>query len=91
MVSLQECLDLSGLDEEAIRVIAQREHIPDIVAAELGYSLSRTPAGERLLRRLIRDDLKDAAARGDLQRSLRLNRALARFNAHYQRGERPPA
>jgi hypothetical protein len=81
MVSLQECLDLSGLDEDTIRVIAERECVPDIVAAELGYTLTRTPGGVQKLRRFIREDLKNAAVRGDLVKSLRLNRALAKLNA----------
>lgn len=83
MVSLQECMDLSGLDQEAVEIIARRQHVPDIVAAEMGYTLCRTPEGLRQLRRLIRDDLKRAARDGDLQRSLRLNRVLAQFNARY--------
>ncbi len=84
MVSLQECLDLSGLDEEAVQIIARHRHVPDIVAAEMGFTLSQTPEGVRQLRRLIRDDLKRAARDGDLQRSLRLNRVLAQFNARYR-------
>jgi hypothetical protein len=84
MVSLQECFDLSGLDEDTIRVIAERERLPDIVAAELGYTLMRTPGGVKKLRGIIRDDLKQAAVRGDLVKSLRLNRALARLNAREQ-------
>lgn len=81
MISPQECFDLSGLDEEAIRVIAERERVPHIVAAEMGYTLTRTPEGVRLLRKLLREDLKRAATGGDLEKSLRLNRALVRFNA----------
>jgi len=83
MVSLQECMDLSDIDEEAVEIIARRRRVPDIVAAEMGYTLSRTPEGVRQLRRLIRDDLKRAAQDGNLERSLRLNRILARFNARY--------
>ncbi len=81
MISYQECLDLSGLDEEMVRVIAERECLSDIVAAELGFTLSQSTEGMRRLRKLIRDDLRKAAFRGDLERSLRLNRALARLNA----------
>ena len=83
MVSLQDCMDLSGLDEEAVRIIARRRRVPYIIAAELGFTLSQTPEGVRQLRRLIRDDLRRAAREGDLERSLCLNRVLARFNARY--------
>jgi len=89
VVSYQECLDLSGLDEEAVRVIAERESLSDIVAAELGFTLSRSAEGMRRLRKIIRDDLREAAARGDLERSLRLNRALARLNARQRDGRVP--
>lgn len=87
MVSYQECLDLSGMDDEAVRVIAEREHLSDLVAAELGFTWSRSAEGMRRLKRLLRDDLRQAAARGDLERSLRLNRALARLNDFHRNGQ----
>ena len=36
MLTLQECIDLSGLEVEEIEAIARHERIPEIVAAELG-------------------------------------------------------
>lgn len=37
MLSYQDCLAFCGLEEEEIAAIAQHEHIPIIVAAELGH------------------------------------------------------
>ena len=42
MLTLQECIDLSGLEVEVIEAIARHERIPEIVAAELGNHLLAT-------------------------------------------------
>jgi hypothetical protein len=80
MISLQECLDLTGLDEETVATIARREGIPEIVAAEVAYCLARSSGGKRALRKMITETRRRAATRGDLQKSLLLGRALAKLN-----------
>jgi hypothetical protein len=81
MVSLQECLDLAGIDEEAVASLAHREGIPEIVAAELAYDLGRSASGKRALHKMIADSRRRAAANGELEKSLLLGRALARLHA----------
>ena len=55
MLTLQECIDLSGLEFEEIEAIAQHERMPEIVAAELGNYLLATSDGRRRIRRMIAD------------------------------------
>lgn len=82
MVSLQECLDLSGVDEEAVEVIAVQEGIPEIVAAEIAHNLGHSSRGRRALHHMIAESRRRAADSGNLEKSLLLGRALARINAH---------
>ena len=39
MLTLEDCIGLSGLDEEEILAIAEHEHIPEMAALEMGYYL----------------------------------------------------
>ena len=65
MLTLEDCIGLSGLDEEEILAIAEHEHIPEMAALEMGNYLCHTQAGERRIRRMIVDDIHAARARGD--------------------------
>jgi hypothetical protein len=87
-IAIQECHDIYGLDETAIGIIAEREHLPENIAAQVGITLTTSPEGVRVIRELIRDNLRQAAVRGELERSLLLSRALARFNARHRYPER---
>lgn len=79
MLTLQDCIALSDLTEDEVAAIAEHEHIPDIVAAELGNYLCHTPAGERAVRRIILDDIETARARGDLKHAFALRMVLRHF------------
>ena len=39
MVDIESCIALSGLTEEEIEAIAEHEHIPEMLAIELGSYL----------------------------------------------------
>ena len=79
MLTYEDCVGLSGLSEEEIRAISEHQHIPEIVAAELGNYLVKTPEGENLIRRIILDDIRAAEAREDLMRALELKAVLHHF------------
>jgi hypothetical protein len=36
MITIDDCIGLSGLTEDEVDAIAEHEHLPEIVAAELG-------------------------------------------------------
>ncbi|MGF1607879.1 MAG: hypothetical protein ACFCUQ_00675 [Kiloniellales bacterium] len=79
MLTLQDCIALSDLTEEEILAIAEHEHIPEIVAAELGCYLVHSPDGVPRLKRMILEDIENAKARGDLEHALKLRLVLAHF------------
>lgn len=79
MLTLQDCIALSDLTEEEILAIAEHEHIPEIVATELGYYLVHSPDGVPHLKRMILEDIENAKARGDLEHARKLRLVLAHF------------
>jgi len=81
MLSLDECIAMSGLTEEEVAIIAEHEHLPLIVAAELGYTLLKTPRGVFTLRGYIADVLAQAKLGGKHDKAKRVDLALTRFKA----------
>lgn len=81
MLSLDECIGMSELTEDEVAVIADHEHVPAIVAAELGYTLLKTPKGVFILRGYIIDVLEQAKLAGKRDKAKRLELVLTRFNA----------
>jgi Family of unknown function (DUF6455) len=79
MLSYEDCLGLSGLTPEEIAAVAKHEHLPEIVALELGSSLFGTSEGKQLVRRMIVDDIEDACRRGDTRTAGKLGVVLHRF------------
>ena len=65
MLTLKDCIALCDLTEEEVEAIAEHEHIPMIIAAELGNYLVHSPDGVPMIRRYITDDIKAAEDRGD--------------------------
>lgn len=86
MLSIQDCIAFSELSEEEILAIAEHEHIPEIVAAEMGNYLVHTPDGEVRVRAIIVDDIREAQRCENRERALALKLILK----HYL-GEHPVA
>ena len=86
MLSIQDCIAFSELSEEEILAIADHEHIPEIVAAEMGNYLVHTPDGEVRVRAIIVDDIREAQRCENRERALALKLILK----HYL-GEHPVA
>ena len=90
MLTLEDCIALSDLTEEEILAIAEHEHVPEIVAVEMGNYLVHSADGVPLLKRMILDDIESAKARGDLEHALKLRLVLAHFirtHPHYRPSE----
>ena len=79
MLTFEDCLGLCELSEEQIRAIAEHEHLPEIVALELGNFLLRGPDGELLVSHMLIDDIRAAERRGDVVRAAQLKQALRHF------------
>ena len=79
MLTLEDCLGLCELNEQEVLAIAHHEHIPEIVAVELGNYLVHTPEGELRIKAIIRDDIAEACTRGDRACELALKLVLRNF------------
>jgi hypothetical protein len=83
MVSLDECIGMSGLSEDEIAVVAEQEHVPPVVAAEMASSLLSSPRGILKLHDIFRDRLAALAERRETQRERAISRLYAHFRARY--------
>ena len=79
MLTYQECLEMSELTLDEIAAIAEHEHLPEIVAAELGNYLVHCEDGVPRIKRIILDDIDAAAEQGQQQRVLHLRLVLKHF------------
>ncbi len=79
MLTFEDCLAYCDLTEEEIHAIAQHEHIPEMVALELGQYLVKSPDGTRRIKRMILDDIEEAKAQNELDRYLCLKATLKHF------------
>ena len=79
MLSLEDCIALSDLLPEEVDAIAVHEHLPEIIAAELGCYLVHCADGREAIKTIIRDDIEAARARGDFRRAGELRLVLRHF------------
>lgn len=83
MISLDECIGMSGLQEEEVAVVAEHEHIPLMVAAELAQTLLDTPRGLYRLHEMFRDRLATLAAGRDRAKERQLADVYAQFRIRH--------
>jgi hypothetical protein len=79
MLTFDDCLALCELTEEEVDAIAEHEHLPEILALELGSYLTKGPDGQLLIQHMIFDDIQTAQRRGDVLHAARLKRTLRQF------------
>ncbi len=79
MLTFDDCLGLCELTEEEVAAIAEHEHLPMIVAAELGNYIIQGPDGALRVKRIIVDDIRHSASVGDLAHVLALKLVLRHF------------
>jgi hypothetical protein len=87
MLSREDCLALCELDADIVDAIVEHEHVPEIIAAELGHYLVHTPEGELRIRRIILDDIDAARAAGDQEKVRRLRLSLLVFARNHPLGD----
>jgi len=83
MLSIEDCIALSELTEEEIDAIAEHEHVPEIVAAELGNYMLHRPDGEVCIQRFILDDIQTAMENGNRAHAAKLKLVLKHFMEHH--------
>lgn len=81
MLTLQDCIGICELTEEEIKAIAQHEHVPEIIAAELGEYLIHAENGVPHIKRIIVEDIEEARAHGHEGDVERLKIVLKHFIA----------
>jgi hypothetical protein len=79
MISLEDCVALSGLTEEQVLAIAEHEHLPEIAATALAQYLSNQAHGMEKIRDMIVDDIHQAQQRQDKAHILTLLHVLHHF------------
>ena len=83
MLSIADCQGLCGLTEDELQVLAEQQHLPLIIAAELAAALLKTPRGPWLLRSYLLEELEKAVAAGQNEKAKRLDRIISGFiSAH---------
>jgi hypothetical protein len=87
MLTIEDCIELCGLDEEEIAAIAAHEHVPEIVAIELAEYLVHCDDGIPRIKRMIRDDIRLARKRNDAAAVARYRDVLKHFIATHPERE----
>lgn len=83
MLSLTDCLDFIDLDRDTIEIIAEHQHLSQVVATELGNHLVADRRGLLVIHDMHRDLIEHAARRGNLARERELRKIYARFSRKY--------
>lgn len=83
MLTIDDCIALSGLTGPEIDAIAEHEHLPEIVALELGCCLVHSRDGSRRIAGFIRDDIEAARRHGQARHARQLAGVLRGFVAHH--------
>ena len=60
MITLRDCIDLSGCDPDEIDAVAEHEHLPFTVAMEKEWWMLEHSWGPPAVRQIIRDDIEEA-------------------------------
>lgn len=80
MLTYQECLEMSGLSASEVDAIAEHEHVDPIIAMAMGNYLVEHQ-GEKLIKRIILDDITKAERKGDEEHATVLRRVMEHFIA----------
>lgn len=79
MLTFEDCLALCDLTEKEIAAIAEHEHVPDMVALELGEYLIHSKDGELVIKKMIIDDIQHALDAGNKRHADELQALLKEF------------
>jgi hypothetical protein len=81
MLTFEDCLGLAALTDGEVDAIARHEHIPAMVALELGSQLLRSRQGKQSVRQFVVDDILESQGRNDCRACARFGRVLGDFLA----------
>ena len=84
MLTFEDCLEVGELTMDEVDAIAAHEHLPELVACEMGASLLRKPGGVETIRRFIEEDIVVAQRHHDPVKVAHLRHVLDNFNASHK-------
>lgn len=90
MISLEECVEFSDLEYDEIEAIAEHEHVPLIIAAEMGCQLARTKDGLRSIHTMLEEVADHAMQCGHRAQAEHYRDATRLFLQHHPE-LRPPS
>jgi len=79
MITYRDCVDLCDLTDEEVEAIAEHEHVPRMVALELGNYLLKTEDGIPAIKEIIMDDICHAQKQGDIAKTAKLKLVFQDF------------
>lgn len=79
MLSLDQCIDLCGLNAEEVELLAEHENVPEIVAAQLACQWLQTPQGVERIQCALLDRLERARCGGDHRRVGKIEETVVQF------------
>lgn len=85
MLTYEDCLALADLREDEVAAIAEHEHVPEMIALEIGHYVCERPDGSRWVEQVIVDDIDAARRVGNLAHAAKLRLVLAHFCATHPR------
>ena len=83
MLSLEDIIGMCDCTEEEIEAVAMHEHVPEAVASELANYIVHSEDGVPKLRRIIKDDIKEAKRKGHDEQAAHLREVLKHFIAKH--------
>lgn len=76
MLTMEDCLGVCDLSAEAAAAIAEHEHVPMLVALEMGQCMMADKAGRRHIAAIFCDDILTAQEHGSIRHAAELSMAL---------------
>lgn len=83
MLTIEDCIAMSDLTQEEVDAIAEHEHLPEMIAVELGAYLIHRPDGSKAISRMILEDIAHARAERNHLHSAKLGLVLRAFVERY--------
>lgn len=79
MLCLEDCLEFCELEQDEVAAIAAHEHVPTIVAAEMGCELLKSEEGVARLHLMILSDIETALEEGHIDHAGKLASTYRQF------------
>ena len=80
MLSLKKGVDFFDLSENEIDIIAEHENVPEIIAAEIGSTLLKTPAGICLIKLYMIENIESARSCQQFDKARQLETIYRHFD-----------